>query len=85
MTKPENFGQTRVLKQNMPYQCQSQHTAGMPLSGGVLGKGQVVWVEPPPDGTRLPSRRGSRSISGYVEDIGVISLDPRFLAHATNG
>lgn len=85
MTKPENYGQTCVLVRNMPYQCEDENTEGAPITGGVLRKGQVVWVEPRPTPTRHPSRPGFLSIHGYVEHIGVISLDPRFLAWVSHG
>ena len=80
MTKPENYGETCVLVRNTPYECKDELVQGELNSGGVLEQGQVVWVEPRPRQTRFPFRRGSTPIPGYVEHIGVVSLDPRFLA-----
>ena len=84
MTKPENYGETCVLVRDVPYECQDEQTKGTPAVGGVFRKGQVVWVEPQARATQ-PKSKGFTSIHGYVEHIGMVSLDPRFLAQVSAG
>lgn len=80
MMKPETYGETCVIVRNLPYECEDDRR-GPSTAGGVLGKGSVVWVERR-DGNRNGSVSSSRtgSVTAYVEGIGVVSVDPRYLA-----
>jgi hypothetical protein len=74
MTRPNEFREVYVAIQNIPYLRESpQDLAG----GGVLAKGQLVWIQ-----TMFDAEERPNSISGFVDDIGIISLDPRCLADA---
>ena len=73
MTKPHEFREVYIAIQNIPYYRESQDLA----SGGVLAKGQLVWVQ-----TMFDAEERPISISAFVDDIGIISLDPRWLAVA---
>jgi hypothetical protein len=46
-------------------------------TGGVLAKGELVWVR-----TLFDAEKRPISISAFVDDIGIISLDPRWLVAA---
>jgi hypothetical protein len=74
MTKPDEFREAYVAIQNIPYLRESpQDLAG----GGVLAKGQLVWIQ-----TMFDAEERPISISAFVDDIGIISLDARWLAVA---
>jgi hypothetical protein len=47
----------------------------MSMTGGVLGKGQTVWVQ-----SLAKTRKRPITITAYVEDIGIVSVDPHYLA-----
>ena len=74
MDKPEAFQQPYTAAQNIPYLCgdSSNHTSFS--SGGVLGRGQVVWLHTP-----LKSKARSSEASAFVDGIGLVSLNPRWL------
>ena len=74
MTKPNEFREVYLAIQNIPYLRESPQDLA---SGGVLAKGQLVWVQTTDDAEERPN-----SISAFVDDIGIISLDPRWLAVA---
>ena len=74
MTKPNDFREVYVAIQNIPYFCESLHDLA---GGGVLTKGQLVWIQ-----TMFDAEERPNSISAFVDDIGIISLDPRCLAVA---
>ena len=64
MTKPDEFQEVYIAMQNIPYLRESpQDLAG----GGVLAKGQLVWVQTTNDAEERPN-----SISAFVDDIGII-------------
>jgi hypothetical protein len=60
----------------MTYQCEDEHFNGM-HTGGVLGKGQVVWIRKSP--------AFAYAISAYVEGVGLVTIDPRFLVRMVDG
>ena len=74
MTKPDEFREAYVAIQNIPYLRESPQDLA---SGGVLAKGQLVWVQ-----TMFDAEERPNSISAFVDDVGVISLDARWLAVA---
>jgi len=74
MTKPNEFWEVYIAIQNIPYSRESPQGLA---SGGVLAKGQLVWVQ-----TMIDAEERPISISAFVDNIGIISLDPRWLAVA---
>ena len=73
MTKPSEFREVYIAIQNIPYLRESPQEL---VSGGVLAKGQLVWVQTMFNAEERPT------ISAFVDDVGVISLDARWLAVA---
>jgi hypothetical protein len=73
MTKPSEFREVYIATQNIPYLRESPQEL---VSGGVLAKGQLVWVQTIFDAEERPT------ISAFVDDVGVISLDARWLTAA---
>ena len=74
MNRPQEFQAACRAAQNMPYRFASGSSDDAADSGGVLGKGQLVWT------CRRENTPGSTSfISAFVDDLGVISLDSRWL------
>ncbi len=76
MVKPEEFERSYVVNQNLPYEMIETRASGDQQSGGVLGKGQRVWMRKP-----LEICVSHGGVLVYVEDLGVICLDPRRLSH----
>jgi hypothetical protein len=79
MTRPQEFQKAYRATRNTPY------LRGSPLalaSGGVLAQGKLVWLQ-----STFSAETRPISISAFVDDIGIITLDPRWLAIAnlTNG
>jgi hypothetical protein len=74
MTKPNEFREVYIAIQNIPYLRESLQDFA---SGGVLAKGQLVWVQTIFDAEERPN-----SIYAFVDDIGIILLDHRWLAVA---
>jgi hypothetical protein len=72
MRKPNKFREACVVVQDLPYLRESPQNLA---SGGVLAKGQLVWVQ-----TMFHAEERSNSISAFVDDVGIISLDARWLA-----
>jgi hypothetical protein len=82
MSRPEDYEESCVTVRNVPYQFEDSDSMGRSLIGGVLGKGRVVWVK-----NLLKTKRQSlatSSVSAYVEEIGIVSVDPRCLILGTN-
>jgi hypothetical protein len=76
LTKPEDYAETCSTVGNLPYQCEDG-LKGTPMAGGVLAKGGTVWVQPFHRGKK---RGGSaRYVSAYVDGIGMVSIDSRWL------
>jgi hypothetical protein len=76
MNKPHDYDEVRVTVRNMAYQCEDEHFNGMHTTGGVLGKGQVVWIRKSPV--------FAYAISAYVEGVGLVIIDPRFLVRVVD-
>lgn len=76
MLKPEAFQQPFVALRNIPYLC------GVPedrdhSQGGVLCQGQKVWIQ----SGAVPDRT-LKLEAAFVEDVGIVSLDPHWLVPA---
>ena len=77
MTKPKDYEETCMIVRNIPYQCEDHRYKGRSMTGGVLGKGRIVWVQ-----SLLETKERPISITAYVEDIGIVSIDPHYLVRA---
>ncbi len=74
MPPPQTFQQSHVALQNLPYAyAENTSTEAFPF-GGVLGLGQVVWTE-----QAYASRIRPKSALAFVEGIGMVHVDPRWL------
>lgn len=71
MNRPQDYDELRVTVRNMTYQCEDENFNGMHTAGGVLSKGQMVWIRKSP--------AFAYKISAYVEGVGLVIIDPRFL------
>ena len=70
MARPGSFKYSFIAMQNIPYtEGDGTHPASC---GGVLGQGGVVWTDHPQP--RMPAR-----ITAFLEAVGVVCLDPRWL------
>lgn len=70
MAKPQSYKYSYVALHSIPYiEADEVHSANC---GGVLGRGEVVWTP------HLHQQRASQ-VTAYVDSVGVISLDPRWL------
>ena len=76
MVKPEIFQKPYVALGHIPYVC-GESSSGTSGAGGVLSRGQTVWTA-----ESYEPRRAENLTSVFVEDIGVISLDPHWLVRA---
>ena len=74
MIKPQAFQVRYITLQNLPYTFGEPQRANTAV-GGVLSKGRLVWAQRPYD---LGEHGGSAA--AFVDDIGIISLDPRWLS-----
>jgi hypothetical protein len=74
MLRPEYFSIEYEASRNMPYGIEEQAHPNMLTGGGVLKKGELVWLKEAPTG-------GSTAgvIPAFVEHLGVILLEARFL------
>jgi hypothetical protein len=79
MIKPECFRVGYITSCNMPYGVDETSRPEMLSSGGVLPKGQPVWRK-----ESLAGKAMTTFVSAYVEHLGVVSLDARFLADFGN-
>ena len=75
MDRPVTYRDSYVVNRNLPYEIVELLPAGEYLGGGVLRKGQRVWMRYEPQATTC-----HRAVSVYAEDIGVISLNPHCLS-----
>lgn len=72
MARPQVFKNSYVALHSIPY---TEVDAGEPstrVGNGVVGAGQVVWAD------HLHQRQPAR-VTAFVESVGVVSLDPRWL------
>ena len=71
MDRPLVYQDSYVVTRNFPYEVIELLPSGEYLGGGVLGKGQRVWIQHEPQATTY-----RRAVSVHAEDIGIISLNP---------
>jgi hypothetical protein len=74
MIKPECFRIGCVAFCNTLYGIDETSRPEMFSSGGVLRKGQPVWLK-----ESLTAKRMKTIVPAYVEHLGIVSLDTRFL------
>ncbi len=77
MLRPDVYRQPHVALQHIPYICGGGSTIRDSSSGGVLGRGQTVWTS-----DNCQSKTYQSLTSAFVEGIGIVSLDPRWLVRA---
>jgi hypothetical protein len=75
MDRPFLYGDSYIANQNMPYEMIEVLPSGSCRSGGVLGKGKRVWMRHESQATGY-----RHDVSVYVEDIGIIVLNPQCLS-----
>jgi hypothetical protein len=69
--KPRDYDEARVIVQNITYHFEDDKSDGPSMTGGVLRKGEVVWIK--------KCRAFASSVSAYVRGVGVVTVDSRFL------
>ena len=74
MSRPQAFQQSHVALRNLPYAYADGSLSEPSDLGGVLGSGQIVWTE-----QAFASRVRPSSAVGFVEGIGMVHVDPRWL------
>ena len=74
LMKPQEYREIYTVMGNTPYQVEEDSIKGLSSDGGVLSKGRVVWVK-----KQVGKQSQQSLISAYAEEVGLISLDPRFL------
>jgi len=74
MDRPPNFETEYILTQSVPYECADEGKKGTHASKGILHTGRVVWVRS--DSTEVGTQP---RVSVYVEGIGMVSLEQRFI------
>ena len=77
MVKPAIFQQPYVTARNMPYVYTDESVSNQFALEGVLCSGQIVWI-----GEADTSRARPRSAVGFVDGIGIVVVDPRWLTRA---
>lgn len=77
MNRPHDYDELRVTVRNVNYQCEDDQFDAMHTTGGVLPRGQVLWIRKRPT--------FAYSVSAYVEGIGLVTIDPRFLVRMPVG
>ena len=75
MHKPQVFQQANIAVRNLPYTVLEDSLRDSVDTGGVLGSGQLVWTE-----SSLTARPHPHSAIGFVDGIGMIRVDPRWLS-----
>lgn len=77
MFKPEAFQHQYVTLINLPYSCGESRLTTTSFSGGVLRRGETVWVE-----SDFGFRRSSKEATAYVDGVGIITVNPERLVRA---
>jgi hypothetical protein len=75
MDRPLVYRDSYVVNRNFPYEMAERLPSGEYLGGGVLGKGQRVWMQHDREATTY-----GHVVSVYAEDIGIINLNPYCLS-----
>jgi hypothetical protein len=79
MFTTEDFSIRYVTSRHMPYGIEEMSSQNMLSGGGVLKKGQVVWLKEP-----LNDKSKAAAVIAYVDHLGVVMLDARFLVDETH-
>jgi hypothetical protein len=74
MDKPQTFRKQYITRQNLPYVFGETASVPRSLYCGVLGRGQIVWMDEVAHSGRRPI-----PASAFVDGIGLISVDARWL------
>ena len=77
MVKPEAFQHQYTTLNTLPYSCVGNDRASASFSGGVLRRGETVWVEWDARALRRP-----KDTVAYVEGVGLITLNAERLIRA---
>ena len=77
MQRPDSFQLPYVVMRNLPYRSIQDSFEAEQRDGGVLRTGETVWTV---EDYRLG--RCPRSATAFVDGVGVVALDPRWLAQA---
>ena len=77
LSKPEAFQKQHVAFRHIPYVCDEAANDRSSHTGGVIGRGETVWTTETFETGHCPA-----SAKVFVESVGVISLDPRWLVRA---
>lgn len=75
MERPSVYEDTYVVNRNLAYEVIEQLPTGEYRDGGVLGAGHRVWMQHDPQATT-----SCRSVSVYIEDLGVVQLNRNCLS-----
>ena len=74
MIVPEKFKFENVVDQETPFECKEEAASGTHAKKGNLQIGRLVWTE-----ERIGSLTVPGTVSGFVDNIGIVSLDSRHL------
>jgi hypothetical protein len=74
----EDFSIRYVTSRHMAYGIEEMSSKNLLSGGGVLKKGQVVWLKEP-----LTEKSKATAVPAYVDHLGVVMLDARFLVDET--
>jgi hypothetical protein len=77
MNRPHQFQSPCLAAQNTPYRFAAEPDPPITHDGGVLGKGRLVWTCEVYGVKERP-----HSVTAFVDDLGLISLDPHSLMRA---
>lgn len=72
MARPNTYKQAFIALHSIPYTEGDGSGHQSSLSGGVLGAGETVWTD------HLHQRHPSQ-VTAFLDSVGVVSLDPRWL------
>jgi|HubBroStandDraft_4_1064222.scaffolds.fasta_scaffold4235918_1 hypothetical protein len=74
MDRPPDFKTEYILMQSMPYECADEGRKGTHASKGILHTGRVVLLR-----NDSPGSGSQERVSVYVDGIGIVSLEQRFI------
>jgi hypothetical protein len=77
MNRPPRFQSQCLTTQNTPYMFAAELVPAITYDGGVLGKGQLIWTCEVDGAKERP-----HLVTAFVDDLGLIWLDPRSLMRA---
>jgi len=77
MNRPPQFQAPSLATQNIPYLLAAEPASPITHDGGVLRKGRLVWTC-----EVYGSKERPHAVTAFVDDLGLISLDPHSLMRA---